>query len=400
MSDKKRKLSRKSQPPKKKSKYKHTHSYSLFPEKSASNNTQSEDNAPKCPNPYKPSNQSQTTRYPSQDNGLLSTSSQHNNHSNNHNKNKNKKSKSNNRKSHSKNYRKSVPSLRTSQDSLPPSTPIPNTQSIPTNNISPSPSNQTNDVEIRVKNAAQNGRYVSQNKDDYLANCCYSFTGYGSLWILIGAVLGVISCYCICLKWPTCWMCGGGSGRPKPLDNYTYVKYNGSCPCDVSTNKTCIECKECMDKYWDMHGIHMNCMNDKQRLEKEINKLYEEIEELERKINDGEYINDINDLNKCDEIQSKLNKCNDNNKKLREELRKKKEEMCFEYIDKIGELKHELGECNVEWDSCEMSNRQKKALDKKRIEEIKKQKHKFELCNEQLKRYKNEAKKNRGKKKR
>ena len=67
---------------------------------------------------------------------------------------------------------------------------------------------------------------------------------------------------------------------------------------------------------------------------------------------------------------------------------------CQKYTQKISELEHELGECNVEWGACQQEGKQKDALDKKRIKEIEDQKRKFELCNKQLKDYKQRAKEN------
>eukprot|EP01083_Nonionella_stella_P220526 788898_1 len=50
------------------------------------------------------------------------------------------------------------------------------------------------------------------------------------------------------------------------------------------------------------------------------------------------------------------------------------------YKEKIGALEYEIGECHVEWGSCQQIQRQKDKLDEKRVAEITKQKNKFALC--------------------
>ena len=79
---------------------------------------------------------------------------------------------------------------------------------------------------------------------------------------------------------------------------------------------------------------------------------------------------------------------------MEEKLRKCEESKDTNCEEKIDKLEHELGECNVEWGACQQVGRQKDALDKKRIEEIEDQKRKFDLCNKQLKEYKQKAKEN------
>ena len=59
-----------------------------------------------------------------------------------------------------------------------------------------------------------------------------------------------------------------------------------------------------------------------------------------------------------------------------------------EYLDKISELKHKLGECNVEWGACEQERRLKDELNIKQLHEIETQKQKYSICSEQFKKCK------------
>eukprot|EP01083_Nonionella_stella_P268477 907641_1 len=70
--------------------------------------------------------------------------------------------------------------------------------------------------------------------------------------------------------------------------------------------------------------------------------------------------------------------CKDELHRLRQQLKQ------FESAHE--KLYYELGECIVEWASCEQLGRAKDKLDEKRVEEIEKQKNKYSLCKEQLKR--------------
>ena len=110
-------------------------------------------------------------------------------------------------------------------------------------------------------------------------------------------------------------------------------------------------------------------------------------------------------MDKNEEMRNELNWLKMDNMKLEQQLTELKKYKlsssvsnvdgeCNGYKDKIAELEHDLGECHVEWGSCEQLGRQKDKLDEIRVEEIGKQKKKFSLCNDQLRRYKQEAKKN------
>ena len=56
---------------------------------------------------------------------------------------------------------------------------------------------------------------------------------------------------------------------------------------------------------------------------------------------------------------------------------------------RVNSLEHELGECNVEWASCEQLSRQKDKLNTKRIDEIEIHKHRYSACLKRLNSCKN-----------
>eukprot|EP01083_Nonionella_stella_P091447 255688_1 len=108
-------------------------------------------------------------------------------------------------------------------------------------------------------------------------------------------------------------------------------------------------------------------------------------------------------MDQCYEIESQYKQCNDENVRLYEERERmesalvtagrdceKDKDSCVDVLKQqtkqLNSLEHELGECHVEWGSCEQLGRQKDKLDEKRVEEIEKQKKNFGLCKEQLKR--------------
>eukprot|EP01083_Nonionella_stella_P008699 25120_1 len=160
------------------------------------------------------------------------------------------------------------------------------------------------------------------------------------LFVLIGVVVGYLMCS------SALWIMNG----------YTQTNHT-DCLCNVST----IECKDCLDKYLVLNREHAAC--NKQNKEWKTN-------------------------DECDRIKDELDDYNIRNSEVREHV-------CSEYLDTINVLKHELGECTVEWGSCEQVGRQKDALDIQRLKEIKKQKQKFSFCKDQLKIYKDKAKKDR-----
>ena len=56
---------------------------------------------------------------------------------------------------------------------------------------------------------------------------------------------------------------------------------------------------------------------------------------------------------------------------------------------RVESLEHEIGECNVEWASCEQLSRQKDKLNTKRIDEIEIHKHRYSACLKRLNSCKN-----------
>eukprot|EP01083_Nonionella_stella_P008698 25119_1 len=237
--------------------------------------------------------------------------------------------------------RKPVPQLHSSQESLLPTIPKPKRNII---RAWPRVVYHT----IPGKRTAQaSTTKTDANNTDSNFNCFVfaselrrSFSDKGWLFVLIGVVVGYLMCS------SALWIMNG----------YTQTNHT-DCLCNVST----IECKDCLDKYLVLNREHAAC--NKQNKEWKTN-------------------------DECDRIKDELDDYNIRNSEVREHV-------CSEYLDTINVLKHELGECTVEWGSCEQVGRQKDALDIQRLKEIKKQKQKFSFCKDQLKIYKDKAKKDR-----
>ena len=146
-----------------------------------------------------------------------------------------------------------------------------------------------------------------------------------------------------------------------------------------------MSCTECINRYNKQYEAYQDCMkrHDKYKkdgleMDAEINRSQIEIETLQERIG---------------KLETKMNQCKNKKKSLLEDIKQWQEKTdCAQYIEKIDELEHDLGECNVEWGSCQLKGRQKDALDKKRIEAIEDQKRKFAQCNKQLREYKQKAK--------
>eukprot|EP00483_Globobulimina_turgida_P010985 UN11006 len=129
-------------------------------------------------------------------------------------------------------------------------------------------------------------------------------------------------------------------------------------------------CTPCMDQYWTLKSQcderdRLRLKSEKQRLENNKQK-------------------ELCDL-KLNEIESGNIKCRAEKIKLNKKITDLKATVgyvtnCNGYKAKVGELQYELGECNVEWGSCEQLGRQKDKLDEKRLGEIEKQKTKISMC--------------------
>ena len=142
-----------------------------------------------------------------------------------------------------------------------------------------------------------------------------------------------------------------------------------------------LSCIECMDKY-------QNCIKRNNEYNAKVNKLTAEIDQLQEEIDKHQA-----KIAKHKSVDNALDQCKNSRESLSKDLKKCQDK--GEQLKKIEELEHALGECNVEWGACQQESRQKDALDRKRIEAIQDQKDKFDLCNQQLKEYKQKAKANR-----
>jgi len=166
----------------------------------------------------------------------------------------------------------------------------------------------------------------------------------------------------------------------------------GSCSCDVSSNTSNPgpspnSCSPCIDQYRALNAEFKQCEETQSILERDRDRLQIQLD----------------DRQQCKTSLSQMRRKNARCAVQKEELQRKVDSQrqergddeCQEPKQKISVLEHELGECNVEWGACEQLGRQREKLDQKRIEEIEKQKKRFGLCNDQLKRYKEEAKQQR-----
>jgi len=163
------------------------------------------------------------------------------------------------------------------------------------------------------------------------------------------------------------------------MDAHKYYSFtemtgsNDSCPCDTINNETCIQCSGCLDKYWSMNGQYEDCMTRNAEINEEIGSLRDDLESRRQ----------------CALELKQLQECNAKVKEIQDKL---DGVPCQEFESEIKALMHDLGECNVEWGACQQLERQSEVLDKRRLEEIERQKNLFEMCNEQLKQYKNKMK--------
>merc|ERR1719320_2201488 len=160
-----------------------------------------------------------------------------------------------------------------------------------------------------------------------------------------------------------------------------------TCDCDstsdTSTQST-VRCNPCMDEYWTLHSEYKQCHQEQVTLEREN-------DALKKQLNDPNIQQCTSSLTA---LRSEVAQCD----RDRDALQRKattQENMagdCASTKTRISQLEHKLGECNVEWGACQQVGRQKDKLDEKRIGEIERQKKRFSLCNDQLKRYKETAK--------
>eukprot|EP00484_Ammonia_sp_Unknown_P028248 CAMPEP_0197026708 /NCGR_PEP_ID=MMETSP1384-20130603/6736_1 /TAXON_ID=29189 /ORGANISM="Ammonia sp." /LENGTH=550 /DNA_ID=CAMNT_0042455417 /DNA_START=9 /DNA_END=1661 /DNA_ORIENTATION=- len=180
------------------------------------------------------------------------------------------------------------------------------------------------------------------------------------------------------------------------------MDFQQTCLCDVTQNRSSSLCNPCIDQYFALERKCRECQQQKDKSQSKMQQL--EIQKNEAK----QHL--VRSRREMEKETALLAECQREEKGLAlkyEKCRKEVDGMkkpssthadCKQYQSKIDDLEHELGECNVEWGSCEQVGRQKDALDKKRVEEIEKQKNKFMQCNEQLREYKSKAKQDRANK--
>ena len=123
-----------------------------------------------------------------------------------------------------------------------------------------------------------------------------------------------------------------------------------------------------------MNGQYEDCMRKNEEIQSEISSLSQDLEN--RRL--------------CGLEMKALQECEGKLDVLQGEL---DGVSCAEFISKAKALEHDLGECNVEWGACQQMGRQWEMLDKKRLDEIDRQKNRFDLCNQQLMRLKEKNKK-------
>lgn len=162
--------------------------------------------------------------------------------------------------------------------------------------------------------------------------------------------------------------------------------YQGTCSCDATSNTSTVQCSPCMDEYWALHSEYKQCHEVQVTLQQEMDQLKEQMDTVHSQ--------------KCKSsltaLRSEVAQCSKEKDALQRKVtRNTKDNVdgdCAAPKAHIRQLEHELGECNVEWGACQQVGRQKDKLDEKRMEEIERQKKRFTLCNDQLKRYKETAK--------
>ncbi len=132
-------------------------------------------------------------------------------------------------------------------------------------------------------------------------------------------------------------------------------------------------------------SIDSNVDNKDVNIESIINDDTLENISLENAIKNYIHLNSIH--NTYIQIEKKANTELNKQKEINQELLELLNPTCINRYDQLDQLEHDTGECNVEHGSCEQTNRQNDKLDEKRLEEIKKQENRLNLCNEQLERY-------------
>eukprot|EP01083_Nonionella_stella_P077739 212401_1 len=187
---------------------------------------------------------------------------------------------------------------------------------------------------------------------------------WSSLFSLIGFIVGFFVCISVYCENEL----NVRDARPA-TKAFVMDTNDAMCTCDVESNTASRLCRPCMDQYYQMETQWTQCKQEREKMESA----------------------QVMRARDCEKDKNEL-------KRLKQEVKalqsvNGEDAMCNGYKRQVGALKHELGECHVEWGSCEQLGRQKDKLDEKRVEEIVKQKNKFGLCNEQLKRYKAETKK-------
>ena len=153
-------------------------------------------------------------------------------------------------------------------------------------------------------------------------------------------------------------------------------------------NETCFECAACLDKYWTLKQLKSECAAQRQALQGQVHGLRAQMEAMAATAT-GELEVSVGAVRACDEQRSALERG------WRRCRADKEAVVCGAHADKMQRLQHDLGECNVEWGACQQIARQKDAVDARRVREIEKLQKQFSLCNAQLKRYKDAAKKRR-----
>lgn len=166
---------------------------------------------------------------------------------------------------------------------------------------------------------------------------------------------------------------------------HNLLQSQGTCSCDVTPNSTTSQCNPCMDEYWALHTEYKQCDGNQIQLEKERDELKAQ----------------LRNQNACKStltgLRKEVSQCVTKRDSLQKELNSRvdADADCTSRRAQVRQLEHELGECNVEWGACQQVGRQRDKLDEKRLEEIERQKKRFTLCNDQLKRYKDAARQQR-----
>ena len=156
--------------------------------------------------------------------------------------------------------------------------------------------------------------------------------------------------------------------------------HRSTCSCDATPNSSTVQCSPCMDEYYAIDAQFKQCHREQTDLERERDALRVQL------------------TGNAQECTSSLAALRDECATKREALQREvathhyDDAECTSSKAQVRRLEHELGECNVEWGACQQVGRQHNKLDEKRIEEIEKQKTRFTLCNDQLKRIKADAK--------